>query len=103
MATYAIGDIQGCHEELVGLLDYLDFANTNDKIWLVGDLVNRGPESLEVLRLVKDLGERAVVVLGNHDLHLIMQSEGYGKASRGDTLGAILSAPDRAELLAGQA
>lgn len=100
MATYAIGDIQGCHSELVRLLDYLGFSNTRDRLWLVGDLVNRGPDSLAALRFVKGLGERATTVLGNHDLHLIMQSEGYGKRSSEDTLGPVLDAPDRGELMA---
>ncbi|HTY98882.1 MAG TPA: symmetrical bis(5'-nucleosyl)-tetraphosphatase, partial [Rhodocyclaceae bacterium] len=68
--------------------------------WFVGDLVNRGSQSLEVLRFVQTLGERAVVVLGNHDLHLVMQAEGYGKASKEDTLGPVLAAPDRDELMA---
>jgi bis(5'-nucleosyl)-tetraphosphatase (symmetrical) len=100
MATYAIGDIQGCYDELLRLLDYVGFSRDRDQLWLVGDLVNRGPRSLEVLRLVMGLGERAVTVLGNHDLHLVMQAEGYGKASSEDTLGGILAAPDRDELMA---
>lgn len=99
MATYAIGDIQGCFKELSRLLEYLGFSMSRDRLWLVGDLVNRGPDSLAVLRLVKGLGERAVTVLGNHDLHLLMQSEGFGKASGEDTLAEVLAAPDRAELL----
>ena len=100
MATYAIGDIQGCFQELSRLLEYLGFTATRDRLWLVGDLVNRGPDSLAVLRFIKGLGDRAVTVLGNHDLHLIMQSEGNGKASREDTLASVLTAPDRHELLA---
>jgi bis(5'-nucleosyl)-tetraphosphatase (symmetrical) len=100
MATYAIGDIQGCHAELVRLLDYLGFSPSRDRLWLVGDLVNRGPDSLAVLRFVKGLGERAITVLGNHDLHLVMQSEGHGKTSAEDTLKAVLDAPDREELIA---
>jgi len=100
MATYAIGDIQGCNAELTRLLDHLGFSATRDRLWLVGDLVNRGPDSLEVLRFVKGLGERAITVLGNHDLHLVMQSAGYGKVSGEDTLAPVLSAPDRDELLA---
>lgn len=100
MATYAIGDLQGCYDPLARLLDYLGFSPEADRLWLVGDLVNRGPQSLEVLRFVKGLGRAAVTVLGNHDLHLVMQAEGYGKANKEDTLEEILSAPDRDELLA---
>ena len=99
MATYAIGDLQGCFAPLRELLDYVRFDPAADRLWFVGDLVNRGPESLEVLRFVRALGERAVVVLGNHDLHLVMQSEGFGKGSREDTLAPVLAAPDRDELL----
>jgi bis(5'-nucleosyl)-tetraphosphatase (symmetrical) len=100
MATYAIGDLQGCFSPLRDLLDYISFDPAVDRLWLVGDLVNRGPESLQILRFVRDLGEAAVVVLGNHDLHLVMQAEGYGKGNREDTLGPVLAAPDREELLA---
>lgn len=99
MATYAIGDIQGCYAEFARLLDYLAFSATRDRLWLVGDLVNRGPDSLAVLRLVKGLGARAITVLGNHDLHLIMQSAGHGKVSDEDTLAPVLAAPDRDDLL----
>jgi bis(5'-nucleosyl)-tetraphosphatase (symmetrical) len=99
MATYAIGDLQGCYSPLQRLLDYLDFSPENDRLWFVGDLVNRGPQSLEVLRFVKELGAAAVTVLGNHDLHLVMQAAGYGKANKEDTLAPILAAPDRDELL----
>ncbi len=100
MATYAIGDLQGCYDPLARLLDYLDFAPEKDRLWFVGDLVNRGPQSLEVLRFVRSLGAAAVTVLGNHDLHLVMQSEGFGKPNKEDTLDAILKAKDRDELLA---
>lgn len=100
MATYAIGDLQGCYDPLVRLLDYLKFSPETDRLWFVGDLVNRGPQSLEVLRFVKRLGPAAATVLGNHDLHLVMQAAGYGKANREDTLAAILAAPDRDELMA---
>jgi bis(5'-nucleosyl)-tetraphosphatase (symmetrical) len=100
MATYAIGDLQGCLDPLQRLLDYLKFSPAQDKLWFVGDLVNRGPASLEVLRFVKGLGPAAQTVLGNHDLHLVMQAAGYGKANKEDTLDAILAAPDRDELLA---
>ena len=100
MATYAIGDIQGCFDEFSRLLDYIGFSPSRDRLWLVGDLVNRGPASLQVLRFVKGLGERAVVVLGNHDLHLVMQAEGFGKVSHEDTLAEVLASPDRDELVA---
>ena len=99
MATYAIGDLQGCLEPLERLLGYIDFSPATDRLWFVGDLVNRGPQSLEVLRFVKGLGRAAATVLGNHDLHLIMQSEGFGKANKEDTLAPILAAPDCAELI----
>ena len=99
MATYAIGDLQGCYDPLLRLLDYLDFSPERDRLWFVGDLVNRGPQSLEVLRFVKELGPAANIVLGNHDLHLVMQAAGFGKANKEDTLNAILVAPDRDELL----
>lgn len=100
MATYAIGDLQGCYDPLARLLDYLKFSPADDSLWFVGDLVNRGPQSLAVLRLVKGLGPAARTVLGNHDLHLVMQSAGHGKTNKEDTLAEILAAPDRDELLA---
>jgi bis(5'-nucleosyl)-tetraphosphatase (symmetrical) len=99
MATYAVGDIQGCHAELVQLLDRIKFDQATDRLWLVGDLVNRGPDSLEVLRLVKSLGDSAITVLGNHDLHLLAVAEDAAELSRNDTLDEILLAPDRDELL----
>lgn len=99
MATYAIGDIQGCYDELARLLDQLRFDPTNDRIWSVGDLVNRGPKSLEVLRFFKSLGECAAVVLGNHDLHLLALAAGNQRHARDSTVDAILQAPDRDELL----
>lgn len=99
MATYAIGDIQGCFASLESLLDLCGFSPANDRLWLVGDLVNRGPRSLETLRFVKGLGDAAMTVLGNHDLSLLMAAEGFGKRSKGDTIEPILQAPDRDELL----
>lgn len=99
MSTYAIGDIQGCYEPLRRLLDAVRFDPARDELWLVGDLVNRGPHSLEILRYVRSLGERATTVLGNHDLHLLVVAAGLHPQHRGDTLDSILNAPDRDELL----
>src|ERR1700693_6147552 len=99
MAIYAIGDVQGCYAELGQLLDQITFDQAPDKLRLVGDLVNRGPDSLAVLRLVKSLGDSAITVLGNHDLHLLAVAEGVAELSRNDTLNEILNAPDRDELL----
>lgn len=99
MATYAIGDLQGCFETLTGLLAKLEFDRTKDKLWFVGDLVNRGPDSLACLRFVRDLGESASVVLGNHDLHLLALAEGVSKAGKNDTLESVLNAPDRDAIL----
>src|SRR5689334_14765538 len=98
MATYAIGDVQGCYAELRTLLAEIGFGS-RDELWFVGDLVNRGPQSLEVLRFVRALGERAEVVLGNHDLHLITQHEGLARARADDTFSDVLAAPDRRELI----
>ncbi len=99
MATYAIGDVQGCYDPLRRLLDLLRFDPAADVLWLVGDLINRGPHSVEVLRLVHGLGERAVAVLGNHDLTLLAVAAGQAKPKRKDTFHSILDAPDRDELL----
>jgi bis(5'-nucleosyl)-tetraphosphatase (symmetrical) len=99
MSIFAIGDVQGCYEPLRRLLDSLSFDPARDRLWFVGDLVNRGPHSLEVLRYVRSLGEAAVTVLGNHDLHLLVVAAGVRKPHRGDTLDAVLAAPDRDELL----
>jgi bis(5'-nucleosyl)-tetraphosphatase (symmetrical) len=99
MAVFAVGDIQGCHDELNRLLDLLRFDPASDRLWLVGDLVNRGPKSLETLRLVKGLGDAAITVLGNHDLHLLALGAGNKKHGDGHSLDGILKAPDRDELL----
>lgn len=99
MALYAIGDVQGCLEPLERLLATLGFRRERDQLWFTGDLVNRGPQSLEVLRFVRQLGERAVTVLGNHDLHLLAVASGQAKLKRRDTLEAVLAAPDRDALL----
>jgi bis(5'-nucleosyl)-tetraphosphatase (symmetrical) len=100
VATYAIGDIQGCWNALQRLLSRFGFDPSEDRLWLVGDLVNRGPESLEVLRWARDLGDRVVVVLGNHDLHLVGRALGATAARAVDTLDEVLAAPDRDELVA---
>src|SRR5262249_20115225 len=98
MATWAIGDIQGCKATLDRLLARIALA-PGDRVWLVGDLVNRGPRSLDVLRWARDLGDRAVCVLGNHDLHLLARAAGVAGAKRRDTLDDVLGAPDRDALI----
>ena len=99
MALYAIGDLQGCHDEFVQLLDLVGFSPATDRMWLVGDLVNRGPGSLPILREVKALGDAARVVLGNHDLHLLTVAAGHRKPHLSDTIDDVLEAPDRDELV----
>ena len=99
MARWAVGDVQGCFDELVELLARVGFDRARDTLWFVGDLVNRGPKSLEVLRFVRDLGDGARVVLGNHDLHLVCRAEGLWKRREDDTLDAILDAPDGAGIV----
>jgi bis(5'-nucleosyl)-tetraphosphatase (symmetrical) len=100
MATYAIGDVQGCFDELQALTALLRFEPTRDRLWFVGNLVNRGPKSLEVLRYVRALGDSAVTVLGNHDFHLLCLAEGFARKRADDTLDDVLSAPDDPEILA---
>lgn len=99
MATYAIGDIQGCDDAFEALLEKIGFDAAHDRLWLVGDLVNRGPASLATLRRVRGLGEAVTVVLGNHDLHLLAVASGTRKAGSNDTLDDILAAPDAPELI----
>lgn len=99
MPTYAIGDLQGCHQKLLELLERVRSSSPDSKLIFVGDLVNRGPNSLATLRTVRSLGDRAQAVLGNHDLHLLAVAHGLRKPSASDTLDDILAAPDRDELL----
>jgi len=99
VALYAIGDIQGCDTELGALLKALRFSLDRDQLWFVGDLVNRGPESLATLRRVRAMGEAATVVLGNHDLHLLAVALGGERVRNDDTLDEILHAPDRDDLV----
>ena len=94
MATYAIGDVQGCYRELRSLLRECGFDARRDHLWFVGDLVNRGPSSLDVLRFVADLGDRARTVLGNHDLHLVASVRGIRPLRAKDTFGDVLDAAD---------
>ena len=99
MATYAIGDVQGCFGSLMALLETLRFDADRDRLWFTGDLVNRGPRSLDTLRFVRELGDRAVTVLGNHDLHLLGVACGIRRLKAGDTLGDVLEASDRDDLI----
>jgi len=97
MATYAIGDIQGCFTELQDLLEHINFSTDKDTLWFAGDLINRGSQSLETLRFIKSLGENAITVLGNHDLHALAVRAGIKKDKR-DSLSSLLNAPDADEL-----
>jgi bis(5'-nucleosyl)-tetraphosphatase (symmetrical) len=99
LPTYAIGDVQGCYAELVELVARIQFNPQQDQLWFVGDLVNRGPQSLEVLRYVRSLGDKAITVLGNHDLHLLAVAYSGERLRADDTLDKILNAKDRDELL----
>ncbi len=100
MSTFAIGDIQGCHNDLLRLLKEINYRPDKDKLWFAGDLVNRGPDSLDTLLFAKSLGEGAVTVLGNHDLHLLALSEGNIKhKSQDHTMDSILDSPKREKLI----
>jgi len=100
MPTYAIGDIQGCYDPLCRLLEKIKFDESVDRLWFAGDLINRGPKSLDTLRFVRELGDSAVTVLGNHDIHLLALHYGVRKRKDKDsTLFQILDAPDAEELI----
>ncbi|EON93413.1 diadenosine tetraphosphatase [Marinobacter lipolyticus SM19] len=99
MTDYAIGDIQGCYDRLRDVLDKVDFSPSRDRLWVAGDLINRGPASLETLRFIEGLGESGVVALGNHDLHLLAVALGGHQTRKKDTLDGILDAPDQARLV----
>ncbi|HEY5714784.1 MAG TPA: symmetrical bis(5'-nucleosyl)-tetraphosphatase [Psychromonas sp.] len=99
MATYIVGDVHGCFDELQALLELAQFDKKKDQLWITGDLVGRGPKSLETLRFVKSLGDGAKVVLGNHDLHLLAIHQGIHFDQESDKLSELLNAPDCDELL----
>jgi len=99
MATYAIGDVQGCYQQLEQLLEKIHFNHDTDRLWFTGDLVNRGPHSLKTLRLIHSLRDNATVVLGNHDLHLLATAYHHKRPGKKDTLEDLLDAPDLYDLL----
>lgn len=99
MATYAVGDVQGCYRALKLLLKKVKFSDDKDHLWVAGDLINRGPDSLKSLRLIKKMGTNATLVLGNHDLHLLAHAHGVRDLNPKDTLAPILQAKDSDELL----
>ncbi len=99
MSIYAIGDVQGCFDELQALLDLIDFNPNNDQLWFAGDLVNRGEKSLDTLRFIKALGASAVTVLGNHDIHLLLSANFPERVKKKDTLHGIITSPDCEDLL----
>ena len=98
MATYVAGDIQGCYDQLRRVLDKAAFTPETDRLWCVGDMVNRGPQSLQTLRFLKSLGDSLVTVLGNHDLHFLAVASGAFPGSRTHTLGGLMIAADCIEL-----
>ncbi len=99
MARWAIGDVQGCADELIELLERIQFNADRDQLWFVGDIVNRGPKSLQALRLVRSLTDNAVCVLGNHDLHLLAVALCNGRIRKSDTIQDVLDARDRDQLI----
>lgn len=100
MADYAIGDIQGCYEELCLLLDVIDFDTSADTLWIAGDLINRGPQSLDVLKLLFSIRANTKIVLGNHDLHFLAVAAGTRQPSKKDTIASIIDAPQADQLIA---
>ncbi len=100
MSTYAIGDLQGCLEPLLELLDKLNFNSSKDSLWFTGDLINRGPDSLKTLRYIMSLGDKAISVLGNHDLHFLAVAAGHNRRDSRDTFDSLLAAPDLNDLVA---
>jgi bis(5'-nucleosyl)-tetraphosphatase (symmetrical) len=98
MAIYAIGDIQGCYDELLQLLEKIKYRGDRDRLWFTGDLVNRGPKSLQTLRMIRAMDANAVTVLGNHDLHLLATAYDHQQPGKKDTIDDILAAPDREPL-----
>ena len=99
MSTYAIGDIQGCYSELQNLLNEINFDERRDELWFTGDLVNKGPKSLQTLRFIKALGVNAKITLGNHDLHLLAVAKNIQPLLKKDTIQEILAADDVKELI----
>lgn len=99
MSTYAIGDIHGCYDTLQRLLDKIAFTPQTDRLWFTGDLINRGPQSLQTLRFIKSLGDSAITVLGNHDLHLLAVAAGVQTVKMSDTIDNILNAADSTQLV----
>ncbi len=98
MSTYAFGDIQGCYEEFSRLLDQIDFRTDRDRLWLLGDLINRGPDNLSVVKRVMSMGDAATVVLGNHDLHFLAVHRGGHTPNRNDTFTDLLDSPKADEI-----
>jgi bis(5'-nucleosyl)-tetraphosphatase (symmetrical) len=99
MSVFAIGDAQGCHQQVISLVKEIRIAAPDATFIFVGDLVNRGPRSLDTLRFIREIGDQAKVLLGNHDLHLLALAHGIRKPHKSDTLGEILTAPDKDQLL----
>jgi len=99
MTTYAIGDVQGCYDSLRQLLDKIKFDPQQDQLWFAGDLINRGPQSLETLRFIIDLGDNARSILGNHECHFLAVARGHKKAHRMDTFSDIINAEDSEQLI----